>query len=257
VEETGHRADDPTAKDPGEAVETATARVLELAQTWLSWDGRPRVSEGGDRIYTPHKVIRRHADHLIDDLAEVEAALAGVPTKPDEWHGSLVTMDSDWACFTETDLREAEQRLTRLARTFRLRLIAAGPDEWDRPRRESWTLREIAEHAGSSVIIPTSDWQPGDDSMTALLSGTLRADETGCSFVDNDFGKVTLVWPQGYTAARVGNGDIVVSAPSGQVVARTGDHVSLGGGQVPVDQKQPCLDGAKEAFVINQDLTSD
>jgi hypothetical protein len=149
VEETERRAADPTANDPGAAVETATARVLELAQTWLRWDGQPRVSEDGDRIYTPHKVIRRHADHLIDHLAEVEATLGGVPTKPDEWHGSLVTMDSDWAWFTETDLREAEQRLTRLARTFRLRLIAAGPDEWDRPRNKSWTLREIAEHVGS------------------------------------------------------------------------------------------------------------
>lgn len=110
---------------------------------------------------------------------------------------------------------------------------------------------------GSPVSIPTSDWQPGDDSMDALLSGTLRADEAGCPFIDAGSGKVTLVWPQGYTAARVGNGDIVVSAPSDQVVARTGDHMSLGGGQVPVDQKQPCLDAAKEAFVINQDLTSE
>jgi hypothetical protein len=64
------------------------------------------------------------------------------------------------------------------------------------------------------------------------------------------------VWPQGYTAARVGNGDVVVSAPSGEVVARTEDHVRFGGGQVPVDQKHPCLDGAAEAFVINQDLAS-
>jgi hypothetical protein len=110
---------------------------------------------------------------------------------------------------------------------------------------------------GSPVSLPTSDWQPGDDSMAALLSGTLRADETGCPFIDVGSGKVTLVWPQGYTAARVGNGDIVVSDPSGEVAARTGDHMSLGGGQVPVDGKQPCLDGAEKAFVINQDLTSD
>jgi hypothetical protein len=109
---------------------------------------------------------------------------------------------------------------------------------------------------GSPISIPTSDWQPGDDSMAALLSGTLRADGAGCPFVDAGSGKVMLVWPQGYTAARVGNGDIVVSAPSDQVVARTGDHVSIGGGEVPVDGKQPCLDGAEKAFVINQDLTS-
>jgi hypothetical protein len=92
--------------------------------------------------------------------------------------------------------------------------------------------------------------------MTALLSGTLRADETGCPFIETGSGKVTPVWPQGYTAARVGNGDIVVSDPSGQVVARIGDHVRFGGGEVPVDGKPPCLDGADQAFVINQDLAS-
>ena len=88
--------DDPaTATDPGATVERATSRVLELAGTWLGWDGHPRLSEEGDRIYTPHKVIRRYGDHLIDHLAEVEARLAGVPSRRDGWHGSLVTVDSD------------------------------------------------------------------------------------------------------------------------------------------------------------------
>ena len=136
--------------DPGAVVERATARVLELAQTWLAWDGRPRLSEGGDRIYTPHKVIRRYADHLIDHLAEIEARLAGEPTRPDGWHASLVTLDSDWARFTEADLVEATERLTRLSTTFRLRLRAAGESEWDRDRGAGvWTLRQVAEHVGS------------------------------------------------------------------------------------------------------------
>jgi hypothetical protein len=57
-----------------------------------------------------------------------------------------VTLDADWARFTELDLDEARQRLRRLGRTFALRLDAAGPDAWDLPRGENWTLREIAEH---------------------------------------------------------------------------------------------------------------
>ncbi|MGZ4598843.1 hypothetical protein [Oryzihumus sp.] len=137
------------ATDPGAGVEAAVARTLDLAVTWLGWDGTPRVSDGGDRIYTPHKVIRRQADHLLDHLAEVEAVLAGVPTQPDRWHASLVTTHADFARFTEVDLEEARERLTRLARTFRLRLLAAGEAEWDRPR-EGWTLREVAEHLSSS-----------------------------------------------------------------------------------------------------------
>jgi hypothetical protein len=135
-----------STENPGAVVEEAVRRSLDLMDTWIHWDGRPRVSEDGDRIYTPHKAVRRIADHLVDHLAEVEAQLAGVETQPDAWHGSLLTFESDWARFTEGDRDEARQRLPRLARTFALRLAAAGPDEWDRPRGDSWTLRAIADH---------------------------------------------------------------------------------------------------------------
>jgi hypothetical protein len=152
--------------DPGAAVEAAVARTLQLAATWIGWDGRPRVSGDGDRIYTPHKVIRRTADHLIDHLAEIEAVLAGVATEPDGWHGSLVTTHADLVPFTEVDLVDARQRLVRLARTMRLRLLAAGPAEWDRPR-DGWTLSEIAEHLSGSWYAD----QLGDLSDSAAPSG--------------------------------------------------------------------------------------
>jgi hypothetical protein len=133
-------------ENPGAQVERAVEHCLEVAATWLAWDGRPSVSDDGARVYTPHKAVRRIADHIVDHLAEVEAQLAGVPTEPDRWHASLVTLDADWARFTETDLVEAQQRLRRLGRTFALRYAAAGPAEWDAPRGESWTLRQVAEH---------------------------------------------------------------------------------------------------------------
>lgn len=132
--------------NPGEAVEAAVRRALDLSATWLHWDGAPRVSGDGERVYTPHKAVRRIADHLIDHLAEVEALLAGVDSQPDGWHGSLLTLEADWARFSEADRDEAHQRLTRLGRTFSLRLAAAGSQEWDRPRDGHWTLREIADH---------------------------------------------------------------------------------------------------------------
>lgn len=132
--------------NPGAAVEEAVTRCLDLVPTWLQWDGSPLVSDGGDRIYTPQKAVRRIGDHLTDHLAEVEALLASVPTQPDGWHGSDVTLEADWARFTELDRDEALQRLSRMARTFSLRLASAGPHEWDRPRGENWTLREIAKH---------------------------------------------------------------------------------------------------------------
>ncbi len=55
------------------------------------------------------------ADHLVDHLAELEARLAGRPTEPDGWHGSMVTTPGDLAAFTVDDLDEARSRLLRLA----------------------------------------------------------------------------------------------------------------------------------------------
>lgn len=138
-----------STEPPGLEVERATKRVLQLARTWLAWDGRPRLAEDGERIYTPHKAIRRYGDHLVDHLAQVQALLAGEPTRPNGWHESRVTTDADWARFTEVDLVEATERLTRLSRTFHLLLLSAGPEEWDRDRGEDWTLREIARHVAS------------------------------------------------------------------------------------------------------------
>jgi hypothetical protein len=107
---------------PDVTVLAGAERFLELAATWIAWDGRPRTDVDGARIYTPHKAVRRYADHLVDHLAQVEALLAGMPGEPDGWHGSLVTFDSDWARFSEGDLIEARQRITRLAGALALRL---------------------------------------------------------------------------------------------------------------------------------------
>jgi hypothetical protein len=97
-------------------------------------------------VWTPAKALRRITDHLIDHLHEVQALLAGAEPLPDEWHGRLVTLDSDWARLTEPDFDEASSRLRRLARTYLLTYEMAGPAAWDVPREPAWTLREIAEH---------------------------------------------------------------------------------------------------------------
>jgi hypothetical protein len=131
--------------NPGSLVSAAVETCLEIAATWIAWDGRPLVTDG-ENLWTPHKALRRVADHLLDHLAEVEALLAGVPSIPDDWHGRRVTFDSDWARFTELDLSEARQRLSRLGRLYELRYAAAGPDAWDVSRAPNWTLREIATH---------------------------------------------------------------------------------------------------------------
>lgn len=143
--------DSATAEaNPAELVARGVERTLQLARSWLAWDGRPVSSEDGSRVYTPNKALRRHADHLVDHLAEIEALLAGAATEPDHWHASAVTLGSDLADFTEADLNEASERLRRLARLYVLRLAAAGPAEWDRSRDPNWSLRQIVEHVADA-----------------------------------------------------------------------------------------------------------
>lgn len=157
--------DDSAAPEanPGELVAGGVERTLKLARSWLAWDGRPVRSEDGSRLYTPNKVLRRHADHLVDHLAEIEALLASAATEPDHWHASAVTLGSDLADFTEADLNEATERLRRLARLYELRLAAAGPAEWDRPRDPNWSLRQIVEHVADAWYAE----QVGDLSATS------------------------------------------------------------------------------------------
>jgi hypothetical protein len=135
-------------RDPGRVVEEAVAHALRLAETWPAWDGRPRAA--GDRVYTPHKAVRRLADHLVDHLAELEARLAGSAPLPDHWHASAVTTPADLAPFTREDLDEARSRLTRLAQIWSLRLGALDDERLDRAEGAAWTLRQLAFHLGDT-----------------------------------------------------------------------------------------------------------
>ena len=101
---------------------------------------------GDGNAWTPLKALRRITDHLLDHLAEIEATLAGQPTVPDSWLGRTVTLESDWARFTEGDLNEATNRLLRYAELYRVRLGGLSAAELDLPRPSAWTVRQIAHH---------------------------------------------------------------------------------------------------------------
>jgi hypothetical protein len=131
-------------RDPAQVIEDVVAHALSRAQTWPAWDGTPIPA--GDWVFTPHKAVRRLADHLLDHLAEVEARLAGHPPLPDHWHGSTVTTPADLAAFTSDDLDEARSRLQRLALLWSLRLRQLDDERLDRREGEAWTLRQVAFH---------------------------------------------------------------------------------------------------------------
>ena len=143
-------------RHPAEVVTGMVADVLDLAATWTAWDGVPVRTDDG-RTYTPHKAIRRVADHLVDHLAEMEARLAGVPTIPDHWHASAITTAADLAPFTPDDLDEARSRLTRLAQIWDVRLHATPPAHLDTASTPTqWTLRQVAFHLADSLYYATS-----------------------------------------------------------------------------------------------------
>lgn len=129
-------------RDPADAMAQMVAHVLRLAETWGAWDGHPMPID--DRVYTPHKAIRRVADHMLDHLAQLEAHVAGADPVPDRWHGSHVTTAADLAPFTPEDLDEARSRLERLAQLWRIRLAAIPPEELDRAEDDAYTPREMA-----------------------------------------------------------------------------------------------------------------
>jgi hypothetical protein len=132
-----------------EIVPELVTQVLDRAATWTSWDGVPRPVD--DRVYTPHKAIRRVADHLIDHLAQIEATVAGVPTIPDHWHASAMTTPHDLAPFTQDDVDEARSRLTRLAQIYEVRLGALTPSQLDHQEGDAWSPRQIVEHLRGSL----------------------------------------------------------------------------------------------------------
>lgn len=80
-------------RHPADVVTGIVNHVLELAVTWPQWHGRPlEVPVEGEppRTYTPHKAIRRVADHLVDHLAELEA-------RPGDRAGRLARLDGHHA----------------------------------------------------------------------------------------------------------------------------------------------------------------
>ncbi|MBO0517653.1 hypothetical protein J0695_38770 [Streptomyces beijiangensis] len=170
-------------RELAEGITHMVEHVLRLASTWTHWDGRPRPVD--DRVYTPHKAIRRVADHLVDHLAELEARLAGEETQPDHWHASATTTPADLAAFTQEDLEEAHSRLNRLARIWANRLDALTAAQLDVPQAlnfvragqtplpgTGWTFREIAAHLPGSAYYADS---VGDLTPAATAAATPAA----------------------------------------------------------------------------------
>ena len=134
-------------------------------------------------MWTPHKALRRVEDHLLDHLAEIHAVLADAPSVPDTWHGRAVTLDADWARFTEPDLDEAASRLHRHAALYRLAADPLDDKAWDRTRTGAWTIRQIYHHVAD---VTSYGRQVGD------LSRASAATPADADFVFTEWHRRTL-----------------------------------------------------------------
>jgi hypothetical protein len=138
-------------RDPADAIDAMVAEFLQMAETWTNWDGKPVATPNGQRVYTPHKALRRFADHMVDHLAQLQAEQAGAESIPDTWQASRITTPADLAPLTREDLDEARNRLERLALMWRVSLAAIPADELDSAEGDDYTPRELAFHTLESM----------------------------------------------------------------------------------------------------------
>ncbi len=77
--------------------------------------------------------------------------------------------------------------------------------------------------------------------MTALIEGVLvREERSGIGLVTDDGTRYAVIWPPGFVGV-TGDPAFVTNA-SGQRIAKVGDRVSLGGGEVAPATWQTCGD---------------
>lgn len=105
------------------------------------------------------------------------------------------------------------------------------------------------------VQIPTSGQPLGEWRQRAALLGVLEGEEAGpdrwCLWMRSDTGNRTpVLWPAGYHARL---DPLEVLNASGQLFARAGEHLVLGGGFRPVDPDDPCSLGRDQAFYVQDE----
>ena len=79
--------------------------------------------------------------------------------------------------------------------------------------------------SGTTVRLPTSDWQPGDGGDSALIQGALRLDDEHCVYLELNQERTYAVWPAGWRATREGEALTLYDADENPV-ANDGDMIS-------------------------------
>ncbi len=110
---------------------------------------------------------------------------------------------------------------------------------------------------GTTVLLPTSDWEPGDGGDDALIQGVLRMDEQHCVYLETEQDRTYAVWPADWRATREGELLTIYDAGN-QPVAQSGDAISVGGGFHPVETYagEPCLPENGDVAVVQSEVST-
>lgn len=103
--------------------------------------------------------------------------------------------------------------------------------------------------SSSSPFFPVQ--KAGLDGMTALLEGKLELDNgyLRVKYFDNNY---LLIWPYGFSLRTEGE-EIQVIDSNGQVVARVGDKIRVGGGERTGEKAKEFI----EKYIVEQPLPDD
>ena len=88
--------------------------------------------------------------------------------------------------------------------------------------------------------------EPGGISLSALGGGKLVVKDR-CIYMAPNGGGGLVVWPYGYSLRRE-DGEILVSNGRDEVVAKVGDEVRMGGGQITQQEAGATPEAARRAF---------
>jgi len=181
------------------------------------------------------------------------------------------------ARWSAAELEQAQQRALEIAQAEGMGPWSSGTDavanrvDLEVERSDEASVARIAQEAGQAVRVHSfiavrdgtladlpaapargdveleTAQTRGGSGMTALGSFTLRFDaQQGCVYGEFGQERIGVIWPFGYYAE---SGPLRVFDREGQLVAREGDRLRSGGGQVPRDSGQVC--GASEVWVMN------
>ncbi len=109
---------------------------------------------------------------------------------------------------------------------------------------------------GNQPQLSTSSWQRGDDSMLALIQGTVQIADNGCIYLDGPSGSIDVLWPAGWSAGLGEDGTAEVLDREGNLVARVGQSIVTSGGGLDSGQEVTChAPGASGPVTITGPVT--